>query len=38
MAIKIILFTIFILATLGTAIWAIVSFVEDGSNGGKIAG
>lgn len=38
MAIKIILFTILILATLGTAIWAIVSFVEDGSNGGKIAG
>ena len=38
MAIKIILFVVFILATIGTGIWAGVSFAEDESNGGKIAG
>ena len=38
MAIKTILFVIFILATIGTSIWAIASFVEDESNSGKIAG
>ena len=38
MAIKIILFVVFILATIGTGIWAGISFAEDKGNGGKIAG
>ena len=38
MAIKLILYVVLIIATIGSAIWAGVSLFNDGGNGGKIGG